>query len=114
MPLFIVCQRLGINFWKTNRFIAPAREALQYEQKKFLLAFQESPFAGDPRPELDRAWHELLEPINIRVSSEDLRINNLTSVDLPGNKGSLAQLGVWHELHCIVCAISPASQSVTQ
>ena len=35
--------------------------AIQFEQRPFPVHIHHNPFAGDPRPELDAAWHELFE-----------------------------------------------------
>ena len=63
--------------------------------------FEDSVFSGLPSPKLDQAWHALLENITLRVSVEELRASNQTSVLLPGG-GYMSWLGVSHELHCIV------------
>ena len=64
--------------------------------------FEVSPFAGPPSPEVDRAWHDLLSKITIRVSREELERSNQSSVALPKGGGYMAWLGVYHQLHCIV------------
>ncbi|SMR45908.1 unnamed protein product [Zymoseptoria tritici ST99CH_3D1] len=74
--------------------------ALEYELRKYS-DFAESPFAGDPRPQLETAWHHLLQHINIRVSKSDLDDVNLTSLELSDGSGYVAQPSVFHELHCI-------------
>ncbi|PQE18761.1 tat pathway signal sequence protein [Rutstroemia sp. NJR-2017a WRK4] len=76
--------------------------AVKYETRPFLINIHNNTFAGDPRPELDSAWHELFEDIRIRVSSEDLAYYNLTSIPLADGSGYAAELGVHHELHCLV------------
>lgn len=35
--------------------------AIQFEQRPFPVRIHHNPFAGDPRPELDAAWHEIFE-----------------------------------------------------
>ncbi len=35
--------------------------AIQFEQRPFSVKIHHNPFAGDPRPELDNAWHDLFE-----------------------------------------------------
>lgn len=42
---------------------------------------------------------------HVRLSEEDLRAINQTSVPL-GSGGYLGMLGVYHELHCVVSAIN--------
>ncbi|KAH8742344.1 hypothetical protein F5883DRAFT_74984 [Diaporthe sp. PMI_573] len=62
--------------------------------------FVNSPYAGEPTPESDEAWHTLLNNMSVRVTGEELARHNQTSVELPGG-GYLAWLGVFHELHCV-------------
>lgn len=57
-------------------------------------------YAGDPSPELDLAWHYLFEDNNIRVEKQGLDELGLDSIQLAGG-GYVAQLGVFHELHCL-------------
>ena len=61
-----------------------------------------SPYVGHDFPKVDAAWNELLDNINLRVSSAELLNQgpNITSIELP-HGGHLAWLGVFHELHCI-------------
>ncbi|KAH8602300.1 hypothetical protein B0O99DRAFT_708021 [Bisporella sp. PMI_857] len=68
------------------------------QESQNLYAF--SQYAGPPAPNIDKAWHELLSPIDIRVTKEELERNNRTSVELPEG-GYLAWLGVFHEVHCV-------------
>ena len=84
---------------------AVARVTITYKPKLFenLTA---NPFAGAPSPEIDKAWGELLAPMNIRVSKAELESNDQNSVALPEGGGYLAWLGVFHELHCIASASS--------
>lgn len=42
----------------------------------------------------------------MRVSASDLAYFNLTSIPLADGSGYAAELGVHHELHCLVCARS--------
>ncbi|CAI6332296.1 unnamed protein product [Periconia digitata] len=63
--------------------------------------FEQSPYSGKPRASLEKEWHRLLEGTTIRVSEEELRASNQSSVALPEGGGYMAWLGVYHELHCI-------------
>ncbi|CZR53973.1 uncharacterized protein PAC_03856 [Phialocephala subalpina] len=57
---------------------------------------------GEFRPEMDEAWHELLKYSNIRVSAEDLKAINRTSVKLSDGSGMyMSELNVHHQLHCL-------------
>jgi len=38
----------------------PARRALQWETRRFPTLITNNPLAGEPRPELEEAWHNLL------------------------------------------------------
>lgn len=61
-----------------------------------------NPFRGPPRPELDAAWNELVQFSNIRVTAEDLRRINRTSVQLSDGSGMYwSGLNVHHQLHCL-------------
>lgn len=61
-------------------------------------------FAGPPpAPEIDRAWGDLLAPMNMRtLGPEELARTGQRSVSLPEGGGNLVWLGVFHQLHCIV------------
>ena len=59
-------------------------------------------FAGKPNPQIDVAWHGLMENIKIRVSETEMERTGQHSVKLPEGGGNLAWLGVYHELHCLV------------
>ena len=55
-PTVVICFRLS--HWH----VALAMDtALQFQYKKFLVKVDGNPYAGNPRPELDAAWHELFE-----------------------------------------------------
>lgn len=48
------------------KFIALAESsAVKYETRTFPVALEGNPFIGDPRPELESAWHELFEGTEI-------------------------------------------------
>ncbi|KAF6229071.1 hypothetical protein HO133_007185 [Letharia lupina] len=64
--------------------------------------YNSSKYAGHPLdPNVDEAWRLLLRPMDIRVTAAELARNNRTSVQLPRDRGYLAWLGVFHELHCL-------------
>ncbi|KAH8726596.1 hypothetical protein GQ44DRAFT_705204 [Phaeosphaeriaceae sp. PMI808] len=74
---------------------------VDYEDEPQLFTkFQDSLFTGSPKKETDKAWHQLMENMVIRVTEDELTSRNQTSLPLPRG-GFMAWLGVHHELHCI-------------
>ncbi|KAH8676549.1 hypothetical protein BGZ60DRAFT_402830 [Tricladium varicosporioides] len=69
-------------------------------EPKTMVAFQDSPYIGSPSASTDRAWHDLMSKMTIRVTSRELERGNQSSVELP-NGGHMAWLGVFHEMHCV-------------
>ncbi|KAI1437623.1 hypothetical protein GGR50DRAFT_50158 [Xylaria sp. CBS 124048] len=69
---------------------------------KWLVGDIDTPkFLGQPRPEMDDAWHQLLSSTAIRLSAEELQLaNNATSIEHQDG-GYVAGLGVSHALHCV-------------
>ncbi|CCF36100.1 hypothetical protein CH063_01429 [Colletotrichum higginsianum] len=59
-------------------------------------------YTGEPRPEVDQAWKDLLQYNNIRVSEDWVNRwgREHEAVKLPDG-GYLGMLSVFHELHCI-------------
>ncbi|OTA61483.1 hypothetical protein K449DRAFT_395548 [Hypoxylon sp. EC38] len=58
-------------------------------------------FMGQPRPELDEAWHDLLSGTLIRFSEEELLLANNASSIAHKDGGYVGGLGVSHSLHCL-------------
>ncbi|MCJ1312212.1 hypothetical protein MMC25_005886 [Agyrium rufum] len=80
----------------------PAKDAVKFEEKYFVkLGYLTSPYSGEPRAELDNAWHQLLEGMNIKVSADYLKPYNATSIPLRDGSGYLAQLAIYHDMHCL-------------
>jgi len=65
-----------------------------------------STYAGPPTPDRDQSWREFMLPMNLRVRQEELEDLSAPAVQLPGG-GYLARLGVFHEVHCLVCMSLP-------
>lgn len=62
-----------------------------------------SPYAGEkPETDLEISWKDLLRPMNMRFSQEELNLMNQDSVALPEGGGYLGWFGVFHNLHCVV------------
>ncbi|KAI0868267.1 hypothetical protein GGS24DRAFT_513592 [Hypoxylon argillaceum] len=79
----------------------PNREGLRWEYRKFPTNLVNNPFTGNPREELDEAWHELLQNDNIRVPRDYLDERNLSSVYTRKGGDGIASLSVYHSLHCL-------------
>ncbi|KAI0100069.1 hypothetical protein GGR51DRAFT_533740 [Nemania sp. FL0031] len=75
--------------------------AFRRDSRVFSLTVADTPFSGDPSPELDQAWHDLLKDTTIRVSKEDLDYYNVTSLPLADGSGYASELFMTHELHCL-------------
>ncbi|XWX02328.1 hypothetical protein V2A60_010365 [Cordyceps javanica] len=89
---------------EAGQISSPAQEAVEYERVTIThnLEDSESKYRGEPSPEIDAAWDELLKYNNLRVSDEELRAANASSVPLSdGGGGHLATLDVYHTLHCV-------------
>ncbi|KAL7806874.1 tat pathway signal sequence [Trichoderma gracile] len=86
-----------------SRVHSPANSAIQYHRLTFDNDLEStSPFVGEPRDELHKAWAGLLKNGNTRVSAADLAKINRTSVPLNDEQGGfLVTLDVYHELHCL-------------
>jgi hypothetical protein len=62
-------------------------------------------FLGQPRREMDEAWHGLLSATAIKLSESELKLaNNATSVRHKDG-GYIGGLGISHSLHCVVSAV---------
>ena len=68
----------GYCITRTDYNTAPARDAVHYETVTFDGYFViESPFTGEPRPELDDAWHNLLRSKRPFLAGEPLANQHL-------------------------------------
>ena len=61
-----------------------------------------NPYHGTPRPELDKAWRDLLEHNNIRLSGEELHRLNRSALALHDGSGDFGQVSTFHHFHCIL------------
>ncbi|KAF2139772.1 uncharacterized protein K452DRAFT_352505 [Aplosporella prunicola CBS 121167] len=85
---------------------SPAIEALEFEEHKFSLEdrIQErGSFSGKPSPQLDQAWHDLLNYENIKLEPEVMKHYEREDIGvaLPEGGGYIGTLNVYHELHCL-------------
>ncbi|KAI0448079.1 hypothetical protein F4803DRAFT_558339 [Xylaria telfairii] len=91
-PLNYSCSRMSTLSWNGK--------PLTLRKQRFVLSL-ESPYAGPPSKDIDRAWTKLLDHINLRVSDGEVASSNQTSVRLPNGQGSLVWMDVSHQLHCV-------------
>lgn len=93
--------------------IAPASKAVRYRKMSYDGELDGiNQFRGEPRPEVDKVWHDLLENNNIRLKKAELRKMNRTAIMLHDGFGYFGQLSAYHHLHCLVYASSIASDSL--
>ncbi|KAJ9248631.1 hypothetical protein DTO207G8_7267 [Paecilomyces variotii] len=79
----------------------PAQSALQYKVEELNSGHGQNPFAGEPRPETDKAWSDLLRGGIIKISEDELKKLNKTSIPLQDGSGYIAYLEAIHMLHCV-------------
>ncbi|KAJ6784142.1 hypothetical protein PWT90_04172 [Aphanocladium album] len=85
---------------------SPATNVIEYRDTQFTLEdhIQDlSIYSGAPSPELDKAWHDLLNSQNVRVESKYYKHygREKIGVAVPGSADYIGTLNVFHELHCI-------------
>ncbi|PMD16627.1 hypothetical protein NA56DRAFT_305974 [Hyaloscypha hepaticicola] len=107
--IIAICTTIGvIDHWYMGRYhcapqslvYTPARESLEYVRMEMDTAGDHHNKYMGATDTADEVWTELLSRNNIRLSDEDLRAINQTSVSL-GSGGYLGMLAVYHELHCV-------------
>ncbi|GAW16194.1 hypothetical protein ANO14919_056170 [Xylariales sp. No.14919] len=82
---------------------SPATSAIRYEKKRLWRDIDgPNAFTGKPRPEFDKAWHDIVAPITIKVSHSELQrfSEGDSTIAFKDGSGYIAELGVYHELHC--------------
>ncbi|KAJ5639011.1 uncharacterized protein N7484_006873 [Penicillium longicatenatum] len=84
---------------------SPAKHVISYEPTRLYRDIQHNVFSNDPRvepnPEFDAAWNHLIEPMTIKISGEELSHLPDPSIAFKDGSGYIAELAVYHELHCI-------------
>ncbi|KAH8746326.1 hypothetical protein BGZ57DRAFT_917816 [Hyaloscypha finlandica] len=87
---------------KKDLVYSPAEDVVNYERVRFNATLViDSPYNGEPSLEVDEAWTELLQYMNIKVSKSDLDRIHADSIGVPGTDMYVGGLGVYHELHCL-------------
>ncbi|KAK6835050.1 hypothetical protein PG987_009744 [Apiospora arundinis] len=76
---------------------SPARATLEYMTK--IPDTEPSLYVGEPRLELDQAWSKLLRSSMIKLSKEEIRSMNATSIALRDGSGYIGYLESIHMLH---------------
>jgi len=71
---------------------------------KLFIPTTESNYSGEPNPDKDAAWRQLLSQQMIHLTSSEVRRNGISTIALQESPGFLATTTLWHELHCIVTA----------
>ncbi|ATY59809.1 hypothetical protein A9K55_006355 [Cordyceps militaris] len=93
--------------WKIAKrpfLYSPANEAVEYYIGEFSDGNDpHGKFVGEPRPSLEKAWTDLLGPMNVRLSLGDVQAfgRESTAVGMSDGSGYLGTLNVYHELHCV-------------
>ncbi|KJK74826.1 hypothetical protein H634G_09870 [Metarhizium anisopliae BRIP 53293] len=84
---------------------APAQDAIHYEVKKFHRGFgdKKTVYQADPSPEVDKVWMSLYNEIGIsRLSREQAQLLPNRTYPFIGDEGYyIAELAVFHQLHCV-------------
>jgi hypothetical protein len=105
--VFLIATTITIQ--KVNRsphelIYTPAGEAVTWtKQTVYNPLGLKTHFNGPPSPEIDEAWGKLIQHSNIKVSADELRKLNKSSIKLQDGSGMyFSNLGVHHHLHCLV------------
>ncbi|THC91029.1 hypothetical protein EYZ11_009511 [Aspergillus tanneri] len=87
---------------------APANEVLEWHSVEWASADGESrdgahgDYVGEPRPVLEKAWGDIFDVMNVRISEEDLRaVERLEGAVALPDGGYVGSLNIFHELHCV-------------
>ncbi|KAK2752399.1 hypothetical protein FQN55_007439 [Onygenales sp. PD_40] len=91
---------------KADGPIAPAANILEWKDTVFTLEDRitdRGSFVGKPSPEVDKAWHDLLNDENIMVEPEYIKHYGREdiSVRIPEGDGYIGTLNVYHQIHCL-------------
>lgn len=106
----------------TNAGVAPGTAAIEYERVVLNRSIEsENVFAGKRTKAMDEAWAELIKrtytyckshtlvcclpsstAMALKISKEELNRLGETSISFRDGSGYLAEMAVFHELHCVV------------
>ncbi|KAL5086659.1 hypothetical protein Trisim1_008744 [Trichoderma cf. simile WF8] len=103
--LYWRARRSGEQCVRPKLIYSPAAEAIEYIPKRLMRDLKNNPFTGEPNDEpteeFDKAWAHLLEPMTIKISADELSHLPDDSIAMQDGSGYIAELTVYHELHCI-------------
>ncbi|KAF2678695.1 hypothetical protein K458DRAFT_422929 [Lentithecium fluviatile CBS 122367] len=81
---------------------SPGTAAIEYERVVLNRSIEsENVFAGKRTKAMDEAWAELIKPMALKISKEELERLGETSISFRDGSGFLAEMAVFHELHCV-------------
>ncbi|KAK7938130.1 uncharacterized protein PG986_014998 [Apiospora aurea] len=81
---------------------SPATSSISYEKTTLWRSIeQDNVYTGEPRDELDEAWRNLVKPMTIKITAQELENLGESSIAMKDGSGYIAELAVFHELHCI-------------
>ncbi|KAK2752395.1 hypothetical protein FQN55_007435 [Onygenales sp. PD_40] len=89
---------------QSSLIYSPANEALKWEVVEWEHDDgAQGDYVGEPRPVLEKAWKDIFDIMNVRISEDDLKaVDRLeNAVRLPDEPNYVGTLNVFHELHCI-------------
>ncbi|KAL9040363.1 MAG: hypothetical protein Q9214_004513 [Letrouitia sp. 1 TL-2023] len=109
LAFFLISSRTNINKEPKPLVYSPLNDALVREKKLVNTTFRtDNPFKGPPSKQLDHAWHTLFVNSNVRVTADDLKKIDRTSVPIGDGNGYYAiptqtkiLKDVYHQLHCL-------------
>ncbi|KAK8137989.1 hypothetical protein PG984_001369 [Apiospora sp. TS-2023a] len=82
---------------------SPATSSISYGRTTLWRSIEpDNVYTGDPRDELDKAWKDLVKPMAIKITAPELEQLGESSIAMKDGSGYIAELAVFHELHCIV------------
>ncbi|KAI1204065.1 uncharacterized protein F4807DRAFT_449050 [Annulohypoxylon truncatum] len=84
-----------------EKTFTPAEVAVEYNVQEINYEQDFDLFAGKPRPELDLAWSQLLKSSMLKISEDEMRQMNKTSISLRDGSGYIGYLESLHMLHCV-------------
>ncbi|KAI0183598.1 hypothetical protein EV127DRAFT_486944 [Xylaria flabelliformis] len=81
---------------------SPATQSISYKKVELFRSIEDGNiYTGEPREELDKAWSELIKPMAIKITAQELALLGKSSIAFNDGSGYLAEMAVFHELHCI-------------